>query len=111
MYSSVDLYKALVEQGVTNFSRAELSNPGMTAEVYAALFGASKFDRVIYGDYEYFEVLSTEKRVLLGVEVKMFVTTLIHLDNGYFYSFMFYGTEENPLQFKDFESLLLSVMY
>ena len=112
MYGSTDAWSATSESERAGKSRKDMNNSIFSIEDVAQMYGVpkSQVKTVTYGGYDYYSAVVTSTNTSYGIDLKITMTLLSRIDNGYLYLFQFSGTSTSPY-YADFESLLKSVRY
>lgn len=110
IYGSTDLWKELPASERAGYSRADIDHSAFTKYDVAEMYDipAHEISVVTYNGIRYysFETTATADGSVLSVTM----TNLIHINNGWIYTFQFSGTDQSK-SYTDFESLLESVQY
>lgn len=108
LYGYYDLWSEMSTAEKAGQTRSSINMSAFSRSDIAEAFGISesKVKSVTYNGQQYYQAEVVSESMGLSVET----TILYHIDNGYMYQFQFFGTPSDKY-FKDFESLVRSVVY
>ena len=108
LYGYYDIWSAMSTAEKAGQTRSSINMSAFSRSDIAEAFGIpeSKVKSVTYNGQQYYQAEVVSESMGLSVET----TILYHIDNGYMYQFQFFGTPSDKY-FKDFESLVRSVVY
>lgn len=112
LFSGEDFLSQLSEEERGLYSRAEADNSLFTKADIAYIYGCeeSEVSTVYFGDRAYFSAETTDTGTLYGLTATATSIVLFRCENGYVYTFRFFGRQESTY-YKDFEFLMNSVTY
>ena len=112
LYGSTDIWAEISSGEETGLSRSDINNSIFTSDEIAEMMGAANgtVSLVQYGGEEYYKYTATSSSSTYGINIKLIITWLIRIENGYLYFFQFSGDDSSTF-YDDFESLLESVKY
>lgn len=111
-YGSMDMWEELSDSDRIGYTRKDFDNSIFTKSDVAEMYGTTpdNISIVTYNGIQYYKFETNYSSDLYGISLSADVTQLLHIDNGWLYSFLFGGTSTHKL-YSDFESLLNSVQY
>ena len=109
---SYDAWDMMSPPEKLGMERYEFDNSATShAEIAEMLIvNESDISTVVYNEAEYFKTKVSIQQEIAGFTLSLTPLYFMHIENGYVYSFQFYGEEES-VYFRDFEALLSSVEY
>lgn len=111
-YGSVDFWGQMTDNEKRGYTRKDFNNYIFSVADIAEMYGttADNVSLVTYNGIQYYKIEATASADMYGLEFSATMTQLVLLDNGWFYLFLFGGTDSQAL-YADFESLMKSVQY
>lgn len=112
MFSSFDLWEEFSKKEKLGLNREDIDNSILSKADVAEMFGTaiSKVKTVTYNKKKYYQVEVSEKVSQGNYNIFVYISHLIHVENGYIYTFSFNGSNDNEL-YIDFITLLNSINY
>ena len=112
IYSSTDLWGQMSAADRVGYKRSDINNSVFTKADIAAMYNttADKITTVTYNGVQYFKGEQKHTTDTYGTNLSVTMTHLVHIENGWMYTFQFGGPSTHKL-YADFESLMKSVKY
>ncbi len=112
IYGSTDMWSQTPLAGRIGTTRSDLNNSLFTKADVAEIYNttADKITMVTYNGTSYFKCEMEQQTEAYGMGISIPMTVLVHIENGWMYTFQFSGKSDHG-RYADFESLLRSVRY
>ncbi len=112
VYGSEDAWAKMSDYERSKYKRSDINNSFLTKSDVAQMCATTtdKVSTVTYNDVQYFMCELVTNQEVYGVEISLSTTFLLHIENGWMFTFQFSGTADSE-HYVDFVSLLNSVEY
>ena len=108
MYGSTDLWRKLTASEKFGLSRSDIDSDYYSKEIYEEL--GENVESIQLGGRKYFKYTESTTNNDLGFDVSIIQTSLIHIDNGYYYLFMYFG-DTKAKEYDDFINMVENAEY
>lgn len=111
-YGSTDMWSQMSFAEKNGRTRSDIDNAYFTLDEIAEMNGIPKdiVSTATYGGKEYYQYVNRSTSSAYGMDFSVTTTCIFRIDNGYVYTFQFFGDSDNEY-YGDFELLLDSVKY
>lgn len=119
LYGSADIWSKMSPSEKIGLTRSDINTSKLTLKdiqrwftdkATKNMFNLADSTLVSYGGIDYYKCNFSYSSEIQGTMFEGKSTNLLTMENGYLYTFQFFGSDENTY-YKDFESLLASVKY
>lgn len=112
LYGSTDMWSQMSFAEKNGKTRSDIDNAYFTLDEIAEMNGIPKdiVSTATYGGKEYYQYVNRSTSSAYGMDFSVTTTCIFRIDNGYVYTFQFFGDSDNEY-YGDFELLLDSVKY
>lgn len=112
MFGYEDVWAQIPDSEKVGLTRQDMDNSLLSREMIAEMLGCREEDvrSVFFARKGYYCVEIERTETMYGIPLTMHMTTLIHCENGNFYTFQFGGKADHE-RYGDFEQLMNSVVY
>ena len=110
IYGSTDMWSQMSTAEKKGKTRSDVDNASLYEIVEMNGIPKDKVSMVTYGGKEYYQYVETSTSSAYGMDFSITTTCILRIENGYLYTFQFFGDSNNEY-YRDFELLLDSVKY